>query len=150
MDVDGGEVPDVGETEAGEVGAVGFVEPDGLLEVDCAEDDIEAADDGGGEYCNEAAVFFEEFFHDLDYTIWVLVGDFLGSFGVFLGFWAVRLAYLCYNGASRGLAQLVARRVWDAEVVRSSRITPTMVYMTTFLGRFCSVGNWLKPHVKNA
>ena len=28
----------------------------------------------------------------------------------------------------RGVAQLVARRVWDAEVVRSSRITPTSNY----------------------
>ena len=50
--------------------------------------------------------------------------------------------------SGRGLAQLVARRVWDAEAAGSSPVTPTMVYVTTLSGRFYSVQDWLKPHVK--
>ena len=36
-----------------------------------------------------------------------------------------------FNNLYRGLAQLVARRVWDAEVAGSSPVTPTIVIITT-------------------
>lgn len=39
------------------------------------------------------------------------------------------MGYFCYNYFShRGVAQLVARAVWDREVVGSSPITPTKKY----------------------
>ncbi len=42
---------------------------------------------------------------------------------------------LWYNGAYRGLAQLVARRVWDAEAAGSSPVTPTI--SISVMSAFC-------------
>ena len=41
----------------------------------------------------------------------------------------------------RGVAQLVARRVWDAEVARSNRVTPTRKNNITF--RWCYFLLWV-------
>lgn len=48
-----------------------------------------------------------------------------------------KLLIECLN--FRGVAQLVARRVWDAEVARSNRVTPTRKFkLKNYVYRLCA------------